>query len=198
MSLYLLKSQMQNWINETSWPKELQTFVQLHGRDPLQISDVDPQISTELVMQLASLGNNGRQRQSLQAALFLVGNQLDASHHISQNLHSPIGSYLHGIMHRREGDYGNAKYWFHQAGSFGFFQTISMSISLAERQTLSGPSASDWAFDPAELTDLHRTMANSQRSQQQSALREVVTKLAWLELRAVIDDILETSTNASL
>ena len=40
---------------------------------------------------------------------------LDASHTISQDYGHPEASYIHGMMHRREGDYGNAKYWFRRA-----------------------------------------------------------------------------------
>jgi hypothetical protein len=33
-----------------------------------------------------------------------------------QDLESnPIAAYLHGIIHRREGDFWNANYWFRQA-----------------------------------------------------------------------------------
>ncbi|MBI1319917.1 MAG: hypothetical protein GC168_13395 [Candidatus Hydrogenedens sp.] len=51
------------------------------------------------------------------SALWLYVDELDLSHTLSQALHSPTGSYLHGIMHRREGDFGNSLYWMSQTGS---------------------------------------------------------------------------------
>ena len=54
---------------------------------------------------------------SLRSALDLVAGQLDRSHTISQNLPSAEGSFLHGIMHRREGDFSNAKYLVRKVGS---------------------------------------------------------------------------------
>lgn len=49
------------------------------------------------------------------SGLWLLAGELDRSHDLSQQLKTPQGSFLHGVMHRREGDYGNAKYWFHRA-----------------------------------------------------------------------------------
>ncbi|MFG0248016.1 MAG: hypothetical protein ACF8OB_03945 [Phycisphaeraceae bacterium JB051] len=50
------------------------------------------------------------------SALWLYVDELDLSHTISQNLKDADGSYWHGIMHRREGDFGNSHYWFHNVG----------------------------------------------------------------------------------
>ena len=52
----------------------------------------------------------------LHAALWLYVDELDRSHEISQNIKDATGSYWHGIMHRREGDFSNSHYWFTRAG----------------------------------------------------------------------------------
>lgn len=41
---------------------------------------------------------------------------LDEAHQLCQDVPTASGSYWHGVMHRREGDYGNADYWFRRAG----------------------------------------------------------------------------------
>ena len=53
---------------------------------------------------------------AIQAGLWLYVDELDRSHEISQDLIDPTGSYWHGIMHRREGDFSNSHYWFNRAG----------------------------------------------------------------------------------
>ncbi len=50
------------------------------------------------------------------AAVWLLHGHLDEAHALCQDVPTPSGSYWHGVMHRREGDYGNAQYWFRRAG----------------------------------------------------------------------------------
>ena len=50
------------------------------------------------------------------AALWLYVDELDRSHVISQGIENSTGSFWHGIMHRREGDFSNSHYWFHRVG----------------------------------------------------------------------------------
>ena len=52
----------------------------------------------------------------LRAGLWLYVDELDRSHQISQGVHTKEGSLWHAIMHRREGDFWNSKYWLRQAG----------------------------------------------------------------------------------
>jgi len=42
---------------------------------------------------------------------------LDRSHRICQGLHDSTGAYWHMIVHRREGDFSNSRYWRSQVGN---------------------------------------------------------------------------------
>ncbi|QYR22903.1 hypothetical protein KZ483_08220 [Paenibacillus sp. sptzw28] len=55
---------------------------------------------------------------ALKAGLHLRNDSLDRSHSYSQEIEDDAtGCYWHGIMHRMEGDYWNANYWFRSAGT---------------------------------------------------------------------------------
>ncbi len=60
----------------------------------------------------------------VRSALFLYFSDLDESHTISQSIGTPTGSFLHGIMHRQEPDFGNAKYWFRRVGGHEVFAAL--------------------------------------------------------------------------
>jgi len=49
---------------------------------------------------------------ALLSGLWLWHDWLDQSHRLSQNITSASGSFWHAIMHRREGDFSNSKYWY--------------------------------------------------------------------------------------
>lgn len=70
----------------------------------------------------------------LRSALLLWNDDLNASHDLSQHIETPTGSLLHGIMHRMEGDYGNAEYWFRRAGSHPLYREIADAAQAAERE----------------------------------------------------------------
>jgi hypothetical protein len=59
------------------------------------------------------------------SGLWLLAGDLDRSHSLSQELPCRDGSFWHGIMHRREGDFGNAKYWFRKVGPHPVFDRLS-------------------------------------------------------------------------
>ncbi len=50
------------------------------------------------------------------AGLWLLHDFLDESHTLSQEIDTPTGSFWHAVMHRREPDPGNSKYWWRRVG----------------------------------------------------------------------------------
>ena len=61
---------------------------------------------------------------AVKSALHLWNDSLTRSHELSQEIKSTTGSYLHGVRHRREPDYGNSKYWFHRVGVHAAFPDV--------------------------------------------------------------------------
>ena len=81
------------------------------------------------------------------SALWLYHDYLDQSHRISQNIPGATGSYWHGIMHRREPDASNAKYWFRRVGTHPVFTPLAQ----AARELIGAQAASD--LDTDQLFD---------------------------------------------
>ena len=50
------------------------------------------------------------------ALWFLKKGDWDAAHQIAQDIETPMGYWLHALLHLIEGDLGNARYWFVEAG----------------------------------------------------------------------------------
>jgi len=40
----------------------------------------------------------------------------EKAHHIVQDMPGETAAWIHAYLHRKEGDEGNAGYWYHQAG----------------------------------------------------------------------------------
>jgi len=59
------------------------------------------------------------------AGFWLLAGNLERSHSFSQELPCRNGSFWHGIMHRREGDFGNSKYWFRKVGDHPVFEQLA-------------------------------------------------------------------------
>jgi len=62
----------------------------------------------------------GPMRECLHAGLWLLGDDLDAAHRICQDVETAHGAAWHAVVHRREGDFWNSKYWWRRAGGVRF------------------------------------------------------------------------------
>jgi hypothetical protein len=86
---------------------------------------------------------------ALLAGLWLWHDWLDESHAISQALDDATGSFWHAIMHRREGDFANAKYWYARCADHPILPSLNAQASailnpLPADKSLLRLTASGW------------------------------------------------------
>jgi hypothetical protein len=113
------------------------------------------------------------------AGLWLHHDHLDRSHAVSQTIHSATGSYWHGIMHRREGDYPNAKYWFRRTGEHPVLADLARSAALLTSGSGADaePLTAGGRWDPYAFVDLCQDCVSG-RSDRESLCRRI-QRLEW-------------------
>ena len=141
------------------------TIVQkLEARDPLpplapskewdsQLTSRISDLSLEMLFDEQSI-EDSTMGDAVQSGLLIWNDALDASHTISQNIESKTGSYWHGIMHRREPDYSNAKYWFGRVGVHPIFPALrERALGLLQSGSTQSESLADYAEAIGETED---------------------------------------------
>jgi hypothetical protein len=97
-----------------------------------------------------------RAAERLRAAALLYHDHHNAAHDLVQDATDADGALLHAVVHRREPDFWNARYWFRQAADHPAYRRLTPRLgewitpataALAKRLTLSG------LLDPGALVD---------------------------------------------
>jgi hypothetical protein len=87
------------------------------------------QLRERLDTALAGSRSSGARAGLLRALVLLWHDHFEAAHGIAQSVEDADGSYVHAILHRREPDYSNAKYWFHRVGRHDCYAELARRVA---------------------------------------------------------------------
>ena len=108
------------------------------------------------------------------------------AHELAQDIHTPDGSLLHAILHRREPDYWNSKYWLRRVGNHPALAHISKAFTDTFTTPPAGASNMAWfqggRFDPLEFVDACERVS----SQPDSNEVHLLEKAQAVELRTLL------------
>lgn len=119
------------------------------------------------------------------SGLWLLFDFLDESHTLSQDIGTTTGSYWHAIMHRREPDFSNSKYWFRRVGDHEIFDVLCENARTVAEGQNAGDTASflmsQSSWDPYRFVDL------CESARRDSEIEMLCRKIAQVEWRLLFD-----------
>jgi len=122
-------------------------------------------------------------RQCLRGLLWLWNDHLDEAHTEVQNLAGADAAFVHGIMHRREPDAGNSRYWFHRVGAHPVFEALAVQATpvLAAEADLGNRLVRGRRWDPMAFIAL----VDEALDRPDAPVTRVLEELQRLEMRAL-------------
>ena len=131
---------------------------------------------------------------SIRAAIYLWHDHLSESHRLAQDVDTPDGSLVHGIMHRREPDYTNAEYWFRRTGrheSFDELGRAAWELLQGRHPEVCGRVSKAGQWDPFAFLQLCEGAETSPK------WRRVLEELQGLEFQALLRSLWRKGENSA-
>ena len=143
---------------------------------------------------------------ALMAGLHLRNDSLHTSHSYAQKIEfDSTGAYWHGIMHRMEGDFANAKYWFSRAGNHAAITETARQVAVFLQVDLKPDAVAfgqarqalhkfrdDEGWDPFVFTDLVEWQRGREDEQ---PLQRMLRHIQYFEIRALFRYTLEACSS---
>ena len=144
----------------SSWP-QLKAFLATPappelGPGPRDGVEPEARLVSRLNDVLERAGLPSRQAALCRALVLLWHDHLDSAHCIAQEIEDHDGAFVHGIVHRREPDFGNARYWFRRVGTHPAFPQIAervRSLPAIGSTRFGAPLATDGQWDAFAFID---------------------------------------------
>lgn len=132
----------------------------------------DENVSRQLLSAELFGAKRGPMVDCCRAGILLWNDDLKAAHPLVQELPDDTAAFWHAVLHRREGDYSNARYWWNRVGEHPAFEPIFDSVlhrvpefSLLDEVRASGrwlplefnAACQKWASDGKHEAELRAT-----------------------------------------
>ena len=130
-------------------------------------------VASQLIQEIHALSNqdlcggaiqDNDLAQAVRAGFLLAAGGLEEAHGIVQKLETAEAYYWHGIVHRREPDWSNAKYWFRQLGHHPVFDKLTKMINLKSSDDANAIFPSE-EWDPFKFVDLCKACESGNNSE---------------------------------
>lgn len=131
-------------------------------------------------------GLPAREAALLNALVLLWHDHLEPAHAIVQGIADADGSLVHAMMHRREPDYWNSKYWWQKVGSHPAFTPLGARgraiLTAYDREDLAARLLAGGRWDPKAFVDFCQEATTSH----DTALAALAIELQEAEFEEVL------------
>jgi len=124
----------------------------------------------EIARRIGEMRARGAASYNVAAALHLMNDDLDGAHVLVQSHEDDLtANYLHQIVPRREGDWGNTRYWVSRTGNHPFYADL-------------GAATGQTVWDARAMVDRSEKAARGGSAGE----TEAVAELSWREMQGLL------------
>lgn len=150
------------------------------------------QIEAQLLEEKGRIPEDPGHQNMVRCLMLLWNDHFEHSHDLAQEMHHQTGSLLHGILHRREGDFWNAKYWLSRVGAHPVNSRILEKLrqmgglGALKDQILVRGNSEEW--NPCRFVDVCSGVLTGGGSEPEKAALKLVQEA---ELRSLMEVLLQ-------